>query len=169
MAGGLLCLLALLALQRTLPETRPDLVQVSDMGTALPAQREQVQLVGFELGPNAEWLERPSFAEVTVGETASERYEAILAALQDALPGLWPGELPQPAVVVAGDSSGAETVVLDFTLALPVAVSVQEEEALLKTLETTLRRNGAEAVRVLVNHRPSASFLGHVKLEQALE
>jgi hypothetical protein len=48
-------------------------------------------------------------------------------------------------------------------------VSVLAEERLLRSIRATLGRAGAERVRVLVNHRPSATFLGHVLLEPTLE
>lgn len=168
--GALLCAVGLVVLLLVPSPSAPELVQVEEVLAEPERQSEQVQLVSFLPGPGETWLAQPSFVNVQVSEIPSERYAAILAALRELLEGsLWPEGLSLPAVIVAGDSADDETVVLDFALEAPVPVSVTEEERLLLALRTTLERNGAEAVRILVNHEPSASFLGHVVLEGSLE
>lgn len=167
--GALLLLVALVVLLGAWPRARPELVQVEEQPEAQVARLEQVPLVGYEFGPNGEWLERLSFAEVPASEVASTRYRRVLEALQEALGAAWPEGLAQPEVIVVAAPNGAETAVLDFTEPDDLGLDVLEEEALLKALRETLRRNGAAAVRILVDHRPSATFLGHLELEQGLE
>lgn len=167
--GALLCLVALVVLLSGWPRARPALVQVEEQPQAQPSRLEQVPLVGYELGPNGEWLERLSFAEVPDNEVASLRYQAVLEALQEALGAGWPEGLAPPEVIVVASPGGSETVVLDFAAPDELVLGVLGEEALLRALRETLRRNGAAAVRILVDHRPSATFLGHLELEQGLE
>ena len=158
-------------LRQPWPE-RPPLAQLEPAPSAAETQTLEAELVTFELGANGAWLERVTVADIVVAASAenhaSVRYGALLEALRGALGDDWPGALGFPTLIVVGEPD-EETLVLDFAPSMPVTVTVLEETRLLRALRETLARAGAERVRLLVGHRPSESFLGHLSLEQTLE
>ena len=148
------------------PRDRPPLVTVEETLTETVAGTQSVQLVLFEASPDERLIETPLRKDLPTADTLSARLEIILEALrEEALDTLWPEALVVPTVFTFEMDNGArQVVVLDFDLPEPVAVTVDGEKRLLESIKTTLLRNGADEVQILINHRESPSFLGHVGL-----
>ena len=169
--GALLLLIGGVTLLRVLPSERPELRQVGENLAQPSAVTQTVELTLFELDESGQSVERPVSVEVALPASTNERLETVLATLRDqSLESLWPRALAPPTVfAVTTDNGSRQVAVLDFVLAEPVAVSVDQERQLLASIKTTLLRNGVDAVQVLVNGREDSSFLGHVALGSVFE
>lgn len=120
---------------------------------------------------SAEGLEQPYRLELPLPPGESERLRVILAALRTRLveEGVWPQTLPLPTPFLTETSAGERVAVLDFAAPTGEALTVLEETRLLASLRATLRENGVEEMRLLLDGAPSPTFLGHVALPGALE
>lgn len=167
--GGLILLASLVALLRTLPAPRPELVQLETTQPA-PPQSENVELILYGPGPEGTAVEHPVFVDLALPEDAASRFAKVSAELRaQTLSTLWPAALPAPTAFALATANGAQTVaVLDFAVTEPVALDVETERLLLQSVEATLLRNGADRVQILVNHEESGNFLGHVALASVL-
>ena len=167
--GGLVLLAGGVTAVRTLPTPRPPLVQLESSMDA-PLVPSEVELTLFSPGQGGRGVEQPVFVQLTLPEDATGRFERLGAELRaQLLATLWPAALPAPTVFEVDAANGAQTVVvLDFSVDA-VAVDVETELLLLRSVHATLLRNGADRVQILVNHAESASFLGHVALAAVLE
>ena len=169
--GALVTCAGLGTLLRVLPASRPALVQLEQTLSTPPTQTENVELTLFTPGQDARPVEHPVFAQLTLPEDPARRFALITAELRaQTLPTLWPATLPAPTAFEVDTDNGAKSVaVLDFAADDTVAVDVETERLLLQSIETTLLRNGADRVQILVNHEETESFLGHVALVPVLE
>lgn len=149
------------------PRDRPPLVTVDETLTEAVSGTQSVQLVLFEASPDERLIETPLRRELASAEALNQQLEIILSALREAALGdLWPEALGVPTVFTFEADNGARQIaVLDFDLPEAVAVTVDQEKRLLESIKTTMLRNGADDVQILINHRETASFLGHVALK----
>lgn len=114
-------------------------------------------------------LERSSTIRLPLPEGPTARLAAVLAELREAsmLQGVWPAELPAPRVFLLPLGQG-QVAVIDMLVPQPVGVSVEQESAILRSLVTTVQRNGVPEVRFLRNGRPADTLLGHVAVASEL-
>ena len=168
--GGLVLVAGVVTAVRTLPTPRPPLVQLEPSPDA-PLIPTEVELTLFSPGQGGRPVEQPVFVQLTLPEDATGRFERLAAELRaQLLATLWPAALPAPTAFAVDTANGAQTVVvLDFSVDAQVAVDVETELLLRQSIESTLLRNGADRVQILVNHAESVSFLGHVALPSVLE
>ena len=150
------------------PRDRPPLVSVEEDLIEAVVGTRTVQLVLFEASPDERLIETPVRKELLSTEVLNEQLELILEALrEEALGDLWPEALDVPTVFIFEIDNGAQQVaVLDFNVPEPIALTVDREKRLLESIKATLLRNGADEVQILINHRESPSFLGHIALEK---
>lgn len=153
------------------PRDRPPLVSVEERLSEEVVGTKTVQLVLFEAGPDERLIETPIRKNLATAEALNAQLEIVLGALrEEALGDLWPETLAVPTVFTFEADNGARQVaVLDFELPETVPVTVDGEKRLLESIKTTLLRNGADEVQVLINHREAPSFLGHVALERVTD
>lgn len=104
------------------------------------------------------------YVQLELSEDVALAYRAILGHLRDSASGIWPAALPVPTVFMVQN-----TVVLDFDMPEPILVSIAQERALIQTIETTLLRSGATAVRFLVNQQEPETFLGYIVVNSSLD
>lgn len=118
---------------------------------------------------NHQGLERSLFTHLSLPEAANARLHSLLSELRRLMleQNAWPAALPAPEVFVIQDSSNP-VAVLDFVLEQPLETAVATELQLLRALRSTLRRNGIDSMVILINGRPSKTFLGHVAIAQGL-
>ena len=165
--GGLGFIAGLVAFLRAVPGVRvptPERVVVDAALPATPAEDVRLSLI------TADGSERFSIVSLALPADPSSRRAALLNALRSFLASeagerLWPEALSAPTVFTLTNADRAEVTVLDFTRGPAAAVSVAQEERLLASIRTTLRRDGVDHLRVLINGEPSETFLGHVALE----
>jgi hypothetical protein len=141
--------------------TPSPLPQLQAAGDGETAATLEVPLVVVD----ADGLTRPAFATVESAEHPTAVARATLEALRAGLveEGVWPGEVPAPAAL-AFEANRRRVVVVDVQVPGPVAVSVAQETAALRSVIETLLAGGADDVRVLVNGAPAATLWGHVAL-----
>lgn len=168
--GALVLLAGAVTVVRTVPASRPPLVELEDSLGASATETENVELALFSSGQDERPVEHPVFALLALPKDAARRFELIIAELRaETLQTLWPQALPAPTAFAVEIANGAQTVaVLDFAVGEDVALDVETERLLLQSIEATLLRNGADQVQILVNHEESESFLGHVALRSVL-
>ncbi len=165
--GGLIFVAGLSAFLQALPGVRvppPERVVVESPIPDAPAEDVRLSLV------TADGSERFQMVSLARPEDPSSRRAALLTALRTFLmseegEALWPAALGVPTVFTVTDADRNQVTVLDFVRPLEVALSVRDEARLLASIRTTLRRDGVDHLRVLVNGEPSETFLGHVALE----
>lgn len=164
--GLILLVVGLATFLFRVPRERPPLSEVNPVLTDLSQDTvETVSLVLLEAGAGEQVVETPVRTDLSLPEHLGGRLEAILAALrEETLSDLWPETLSAPTVFTFERDDVGQTAVLDFVVETPPTVSVEGERLLLASLEATLLRNGADAVKILVNHRESDTFLGHIML-----
>ncbi len=152
--------------------------QIIDLGAATnEAVQRQVRLVMFDLSG----IERSENVSLTLLPGAGAQLTGVLAALREALigSGVWPEQLLAPRVFL--ETIERRTVaVIDLLVPEPVpendsgnapavvAVSVAQEQALLRSLTATALANGAAEVRFLRNGRPQETLLEHVAVPSSL-
>lgn len=141
----------------------PQIPPFEPLDQTLPAPVVELREVELVLISSNDFTESRRYLTLELPQDPAQAYRQLLAALKAETP-LWPQALPLPVVYLV-----QETVVLDFTVAEPIRVSVAQELALLESIETTLQRNGAAAVRFLVNHHAPETFLGNVAVRSSLE
>ena len=164
--GGLVLIAGLSAFLRALPGDRlppPEQVVVEGPAPVGPAEDVRLSLV------TADGSERFMMIALARPEDPSNRRAALLTALRAFLTGeegegLWPAGLESPTVFTTTGADRTQVTTLDFTRDPEVALGAGEEARLLESIRTTLRRDGVDALRVLVNGEPSETFLGHVAL-----
>jgi hypothetical protein len=125
-------------------------------------QPQEIQLVVY-LDPQNFELSQPKYKTVDLPLDKPQRLLRILSALRDNLEGLWPEALPLPMIFLK-----EQTVVLHFQFDNTISVSVEQEQRLYKSIQSTLAENGVATLYILVNDQ-SETFLGHVALENVLE
>ena len=165
--GGLVFIAGLVAFLRAVPGVRvppPERVVVDAATPATPAEDVRLSLI------TADGSERFSIVPLALPADPSSRRAALLNALRSFLTSeagerLWPEALSAPTVFTLTNADRAEVTVLDFTRGPAAAVSVAREARLLASIRTTLRRDGVDHLRVLINGEPSETFLGHLALE----
>lgn len=163
---ALLLLVGTLALLLSVPRNAPPpRVSIDLSAPSAPLRDQKVRLVVVdEVGQ-----ERVREVSLALPEGAAGRIGRVLTALRDASmqQGVWPAELPAPAVFVRGEGRSA-VAVIDMQLDGPVGVGVEQELALLRSLTATALQNGVAEVRFLRNGRPTDTLLGHVAVPSAL-
>lgn len=107
-------------------------------------------------------LERSSFKTVLTSEEASETIKAILLALQTEF-SVWPEGLELAAVFSLDGLN-----ILDFSLEPHLALGVNDEWRLLRSISASLKRNGYENLKFLINHQESRRFLRFIELGSVL-
>jgi hypothetical protein len=119
---------------------------------------------------DASGLEQTQFVELKLPQDENARLEAIFSALRKLMvkDGVWPKGLGAPTVFTL-ELAGKHVAVLDFTLDKEVNVSVAQERNLLQSLRNTAQLGGMDSLRILENHQPSLTFLGHIALQPGLE
>ncbi len=128
-------------------------------------QSETIQLTSYD----SRGLERPSFITTELPVSLEMRYQKILALLrQELLADIWPENVPEPTVYVY-QSGSRRTVILDFKLQSPPAISIAQEWQLFQSISSTLLRNGATDWRGLVNSRETRTFLTHLAVPGHLD
>lgn len=161
----LVLLAAVLFLVHGPRNVRPERQIIDLSALSNEASQRQVELVLFDLSGN----ERSESVALPLPPGAGAQLTGVLAALREALigSGVWPGELPPPRVFV--ETNSRRTVaVIDLQVPEPVAVSVAQEQALLRSLTATALANGAAEVRFLRNGRPQETLLEHVAVPSSL-
>lgn len=145
------------------PAPSPVTLQLQAPKPALSEQEVTIVVVD-EVG-----LERATSLRMQLPPEGSQRLTAVLARLREASlqQGVWPAELPAPRAFVFSQGSGRVAVV-DMLVPHPVGVSVQQESALLRSLQATAQRAGATEVRFLRNGLPTDTLLAHVAVPSAL-
>lgn len=165
LVAGLL-LVAALALLLSVPNLRPGpapVVNLTSEDDLLTAQDVRLVLV------DAAGLEWQRDANIAAPTDAPRRFEAILDALRSELlaEGVWPAGLPTPRVYV--ETYDREVVaVVDVAAGGVIAVSVAQEQALVRAIEATAVANGIDSVRFLRGGQHTETFLGHVAVPSAL-
>lgn len=169
--GALVALGGGVAALRSAPTPRPMLVQVEMSSDEPTGSVTATELALFERGEGESAVEHPVFVDLELPTDPARRFAAVVAALRaQASPDLWPEALPAPTAFAVETANGTQTVaVLDFAVDAEMAVDVETEELLLQSVTSTLLRNGADRVQVLVNHEQGESFLGHVAIASVLE
>lgn len=166
---GALCFLLGLALLGVWPEgSRPEPVSISIDAPSTPESREvQRPLTSY----NQDLLERTTYVTLEVPDDPQGDLLAIIAALREELraEGIWPEELPEPQLFLPELTGGERVAVLDFALREAVYTSITQERRLLESLKSTLRRNDIDRLHIMIDGRPSPTFLGHIALPQALD
>jgi hypothetical protein len=127
----------------------------------VPVQTREVELV--VISPTT-FTGDSRYVQLELSEDVALAYRAILERLRERASGVWPAALPVPNVFMVQN-----TVVLDFDMPEPILVSIAQERALIQTIETTLLRSGATAVRFLVNQQEPETFLGHIVVNSSLD
>lgn len=129
------------------------------------ASEKQVRLVLYDLSG----AERNESVSLRLPPGDGAQLTGVLRALREALvaSGVWPSELPAPRVFVE-TIERRKVAVIDLLAPEPVAVSVAQEYALLKSLTATAQANGASEVRFLRNGRPQEVLLEHVAVPSSL-
>jgi hypothetical protein len=127
----------------------------------LPVETREVELV--VISPPT-FTGDSRYLQLELPEDVALAYSAILERLKDSASGVWPAALAVPNVFMVQN-----TVVLDFDMPEPIYVSIAQERALIQTIETTLLRSGASAVRFLVNQHEPETFLGHIAVNSSLD
>jgi hypothetical protein len=163
LVGVAVFLFGLVVLFRSFTRTWPELVTVDQMSPSVTTKPEEIELALYE----TETVERPLRVTLELSSDPVQRYSAILTALRDNLPELWPQALPLPDVFWL-ESGGSRNVTLHFTFDAPIAVTVMEEYRLYQSIVTTLRNSGANGVHIIVNDNAD-TFLGHIGLENSLD
>ncbi len=125
-------------------------------------QPQEIQLVVYLDTVNFE-LSQPKYKTLDLPQDKPQRLLRILSALRDNLEGLWPEALPLPTIFFKD-----QTVILHFQFDNPIAVSVEQEQRLYQSIQSTLAENGATTLHILVNDQ-SETFLGHIALKNYLE
>ena len=139
--------------------------------------KERITLVMYS--PNAsntQLVRNIETLETTVGFNDNRRLENILATLKSKYL-LWPRNLELPQVFVSDFTSGEPIVILNFAVKTPPAISIVQEQALLRSIKETLQRSGFKhqnrkelnQIHILVNGGTSPTFLGHVALPSRLD
>jgi hypothetical protein len=173
LVGLALFLFGLVVLLRSLSSPSSPLVTVDLTLPAVTTKPEEIELTLYE----TESVERPLRLTLELSNDPAQRYEAILTALRDTLqnddpaqdaqtPNLWPRALPLPDIFLL-ETSGNRDLTLHFTFDQSIAVSVINEVRLYNSIVTTLARNGANQVHIIVNDN-AETFLGHIGLENSL-
>jgi len=161
-----LLLVATVALLLSVPETRPGpppVVNLTSADDLLTPQEVRLVLVDTA---GLEWQRDASIAAPT---DAPRRFEAILAALREALleEGVWPAGLPTPDVFV--ETFDRQVVaVIDVAAGGVIEVSVAQELALVRAIDATAAANGIDGVRYLRGGQRTETFLGHIAVPSAL-
>ena len=163
LVGLAVFLFGVIALFRSFVQTSPDLTTVDLAQPSLTTRSEEIELTLFE----DETVERPLRVTLELASDPLQRYTAILTALRDNLPELWPQVLPLPNVFWL-ESGNSRSVTLHFTFDDPIAVTVMEEFRLYRSIVTTLQNNGANEVHIVVNDNAD-TFLGHIALGNSLD
>jgi hypothetical protein len=159
---GLLFLLASLIVLSVARSPSIEPFERIDQTVAVPAAEvREIELV--VISPDT-FTESSRYLQLELPEDVAQAYRRILDELRDAAAPLWPPALPTPTVFVVQN-----TVVLDFSITEPIRLTIARERALIETIETTLRRNGAGAVRFLVNQHEPETFLGHIVVNSSLD
>jgi hypothetical protein len=173
LVGVALFLFGLFAFLRSFPSPTTPLTTTDFALPTATTQSEEIELTLFE----SDTVERPVRVSLELSSDPSQRYTAILTALRDALqngdpaqdaerPNVWPRGLPLPDIFLL-ETSGNRDLTLHFTFDQPIPVSVMTEVRLYNSIVTTLTRNGASQVHLLVNDN-AETFLGHIALENSL-
>jgi hypothetical protein len=160
--GVAVLLLGLLSMLRSLWPVFPERILVQLEPPRVQLTSEEVELILYIDSNNLD-LSQPKFKTLDLPQEKSERYLQILSALRDNLEGLWPDALPLPIIFLH-----KETVIVHFQFDNSVAVTVDQEYRLYKSIEATLRENDAQKVQILVNNQIE-TFLGHIALANKLE
>jgi hypothetical protein len=131
---------------------------------ASPTDVGEVRLMTY----GADGLESPKFARVELPREPGARVEAVLEALRgETLGDAWPEALPAPQVFV--ETIERERIaILDFRPQGPVPLTVSGETRLLRSIEATVRANGADQIRFLLNGEAAGVFLEHLAVPAAL-
>ena len=116
---------------------------------------EQVSLVLVQAGER-----RVSQQSLSLPTGDAERVTIILGALAET--DVWPEGLSVPTAFVFRDAQRV-TAVLNFPAPTNTEVSATEEWDLLRSLRATLREQGVNEIRLLIEGQVPVTFLGHVK------
>ena len=143
-------------------QVQPERLSLQLESPEIRLQPEEVQLVVY-LDPLNFELSQPKYKTLDLPLDKSQRLSRILSALRDNLEGLWPEALPLPTIFLKD-----QTVVLHFQFDSAMSVSVEQEQRLYKSIQSTLVENGVATLHILVNDQ-SETFLGHIALENYLE
>lgn len=107
-------------------------------------------------------LERPLFKTVSVAEDDAAIIRIIVESLQDEM-SIWPASLTLDTVFLLGE---AQTAVLDFSFERGSSQpSLNDEWRLLRSLSSSLKRNGYANLKILINHEESPGFLRYIRLD----
>lgn len=163
---ALLLTIGALALLLSVPRRAAPAAVTIELETAgaVLSQQDATIVVVDEVG-----LERAVVASLQLPEGPGARLAAILTELRrlSMQQGVWPAGLAAPKVFVLPGAQGA-VAVIDLQVPQPVAISVELESALMRSLVGTAQRNGAADVRFLRNGRPADTLLGHVAVPSRL-
>jgi hypothetical protein len=161
--GLALFLFGFISLLRSFVQINPPLVTTDLTLPTVTSKPEEIELTVFEDGQ----VERPIRLTLELSDEPTQRYTAMLTALRENLAALWPQALPLPDIFLL-ETGNTRDVTLHFTFDQPIAVSVMDEVRLYNSIVTTLSRNGANQVHILVNDN-AETFLGHISLGNSLE
>jgi hypothetical protein len=154
------------ALLLSVPRSRPTPPPVVNLTSADDLLTDQdVRLVLVDTA-GLEWQRDATIAAPT---DAPRRFEAILAALREALlaESVWPAGLPTPGVYVE-TFDRAVVAVVDVAAGGVIEVSVAQEQALVRAIDATAAANGIDSVRYLRGGQHTETFLGHVAVPSTL-
>ncbi|MGL4612129.1 MAG: hypothetical protein ACRCYY_21030 [Trueperaceae bacterium] len=166
LVGFAIFLLGLISFFRSFSSAPLPPLQKTIVSPTIATQHEEIELTRYE----RDLVELPLRVELELTNDPTQRYRAILTALRDQLSQettrLWPEALALPDVFVL-ETNGTREVTLHFSFDEAIAVSVLDELRLYRSIRTTLSRNGASRVQIIVNEN-AETFLGHLSLENTL-
>ncbi len=122
-----------------------------------PLESRQIELVMFDENQ----LERPVFKTVSIAKDLTSLVKALVEELKTELP-IWPKGLQLATVFSLDDGS----IILDFSLEPDMPYQgINDEWRLLRSLKASLKRNGFENTRILIDHEESRYFLKYIRLD----
>ncbi len=143
----------------------PSLIPKTSSPTSAERAVQEVRLVVID----GSGLERSALVPIDLPTADSLRLEGILSALRDAMieVGVWPEVLTAPKAFV--QRVGLLLVaVLDFDVESSLALDVETEEILYRSISGTVLSNGLDHLLILRGGRPAETFLGHVAIPSSL-
>lgn len=145
--------------------TRPNPVDIRPPQADTVTHSQEIRLVLVDQSG----LARPDFVTVDLPDDPAARLGTVLDALRAAMlqAGSWPRGLDTPQVFVQLVNR-KEIAVLDLHESTPVAVGVENELQLLRSIRQTVLANGADGVRFLREGKPAPTLLGHVAVDSGL-